>query len=67
MPEPTVVAADLGRSVAALTFRIHGQPAAVINVEARDDPAMRTQAAWALVSAGIDAGSIIGALHGIRS
>jgi hypothetical protein len=62
-----VTVADLGPKVAALTCQIEGRPAAVINSAARDDPAMRAHAACALVSIGLDAGSIMGALNGIRS
>lgn len=67
MPVRTiVVAAPLGANVAAFTCRVRGQPAAVVNVAAGDDPALRTQAALALAAAGIDAGTILGALDGIR-
>jgi hypothetical protein len=68
MPEnATVVTADMGPTVAAFTCRIHDRTAAVINAAARHDPVLRTQAAWALTSAGLDAGQVIGALHGVRS
>lgn len=63
---PIVVAAPLAVNVAAFTCRIRGEPAAVINAAARDDPTLRAQAALALVAAGIDAGTILGALDGIR-
>jgi hypothetical protein len=62
-----ITVADLGPKVAVLTCRIDGRPAAVINSAARDDAAMCAQAAWALVSIGLDAGSIMGTLNGIRS
>ena len=69
MPDhASVITADLGPNIAALTCRIEGRPVAVINTAARDDPAMRTQAAWALVGIGLDAGSILeGELNGVRS
>lgn len=67
MSEFTVVAADLGPSIAAFTCRINGRPTAVVNAAARHDPTLRMQAARALHGVGIDAGCINGALHGIRS
>jgi hypothetical protein len=61
-----VIAANLGRGIAALTLRIDGRPVAVINTEAARHPELRTEAAYALAGAGLDAGTILGALHGIR-
>jgi hypothetical protein len=61
-----VVAANLGPEVAALVLEIDGQPAAVINSEAAHNKKLRRQAAWALLCVGLDAGLILGALHGIR-
>lgn len=66
MPEPRVFTANLGPKVAAVTAEIHGEPAAVINTEAARSRKLRHEAALALVCAGLDAGLIIGALHGIR-
>lgn len=67
MPESsTVLTGNLGPRVAAFTTRIDGRPVAVINTEARTNPELRTQAAFALVGAGLDAGLILGAIHGIR-
>lgn len=64
----TVLSADLGTNVAAFTARSGGDAVAVINTAAATDPEMRTQAAVALVTAGLDAGQILGALaHGTRS
>lgn len=62
-----VLTADLGPSVAAFTAYSHGRPVAVVNTAARHDPAIRTQAAWALLCVGMDAGAILGALNGVRS
>lgn len=64
---PTVTTAPLGRGIAAFTCRVRDRPAAVINTAAADDPVLRTQAGLALVAAGIDPGTILGALNGIRS
>lgn len=67
MPESsTVLTGNLGPRVAAFTTRIDGRPVAVINTEVRTNPELRTQAAFALVGAGLDAGLILGAIHGIR-
>lgn len=67
MPEPSpVITANLGPKVAAFTCRIDGRPVAVINTEAAHHPELRTQAAFALAGAGLDAGTILGALHGVR-
>lgn len=67
MPESsTVLTGNLGPKVAAVTCRIDGRPVAVINTEASTNPEIRTQAAFALIGAGLDAGLILGALHGIR-
>jgi hypothetical protein len=67
MPEtPSVVTANLGPKVAAYACRIDGKPAAVVNTQAAYDMTLRRQAAWALLCVGLDAGLILGALHGIR-
>lgn len=70
MPETSsaspVITGNLGPKVAAFTCRINGRPVAVINTEAAHQPELRTQAAFALIGAGLDAGLILGALHGIR-
>lgn len=65
--QPYVTTADLGPRIAAVTCRINGRPAAVINTTARTDPLLRTQVALALLGAGIDAGHTMGALNGVRS
>lgn len=67
MPEPILISADLGPRVAAFTCRLDGRPTAVINTLTRTQPSMRTQAAVALLGCGIDAGHVLGALHGVRS
>ena len=68
MPESsTVITGNLGAKVAAFACRIDGRPVAIINTEAAYRPELRTQAAFALVGAGLDAGLILGALHGVRS
>jgi hypothetical protein len=64
---PRVITADLGPHIAAFTCRINGRPAAVVNRAAAHNPAMRTEALAALLRAGLDAGAILGALHGIHS
>ena len=64
---PRGITADLGTHIAAFTCRINGQPTAVVNQAAAHNPAMRTEALAALLCAGLDAGAILGALHGIRS
>ncbi|MEU7074688.1 hypothetical protein AB0B30_32725 [Streptomyces narbonensis] len=61
-----VITANLGAKVAAFTCNINGRPVAVINTEAAHHPELRTQAAFALAGAGLDAGLILGALHGVR-
>lgn len=68
MPESSpVIAANLGRGIAAFTCRNgDGRPVAVINTEVAHHPELRTQAAYALAGAGFDAGLILGALHGVR-
>ena len=68
MPEPSpVIVANLGsRGIAAFTVRSNGKPVAVINSEAMHNPEVRGQAGLALVAAGLDAGLVLGALHGIR-
>lgn len=65
--EPILTSAALGPHVAAVTARINGQPAAVVNTLTRTQPRMRVQAAVALLASGIDAGLALGALHGVRS
>lgn len=67
MNETTVISAALGPNVAAVTCRIDGRPTAVINTRSRTDARIRTQAALALLSCGIDAGLTMGALDGVRS
>ena len=62
-----VITADLGTHIAAFTCRIDGRPAAVVNSAAQHDKTLRTEALAALLCAGLDAGLILGALHGIRS
>lgn len=62
-----VMSADLGPCVAALTCYVEGKPVAVVNAAVKHNPAMRTQAAWALVSVGLDAGLVLGAISGVRS
>jgi hypothetical protein len=61
-----VIAANLGTKVAAFTCRIDGRPVAVINTEAAHNPELYTQAGCALVAAGFDAGTALGALYGVR-
>lgn len=61
-----VIVANLGRGIAAFTARSNGRPVAVINSEAAHDPELRTQAGYALVGAGLDAGTVLGALNGVR-
>lgn len=68
MPElGPLITANLGRRIAAFTTRINGRPTAVINVAAAHDPELRAQAGLALVAAGFDAGTTLGALNGVRS
>ena len=62
-----IVCADLGPNVAAFLCQVDGLPAAVLNSAAHRDTVMRHQAIGALLGAGFDAGTIIGALHGVRS
>ncbi|MEV8354666.1 hypothetical protein ACFVTT_35485 [Streptomyces niveus] len=62
-----IIAAALGPHVAAFTCTIDGRIVAVVNDRVHDDPALRTQATWALLATGMDAGHAIGALHGVRS
>ncbi|MFG2873336.1 hypothetical protein [Streptomyces sp. NPDC048338] len=67
MPEkPAVITANLGPKVAAFTTSIHGKPAAVVNELAARNPELRHQAVCALLGVGLDAGLILGALHGVR-
>lgn len=61
-----VVTADLGASIAAFTCYVKGKPVAVVNTAAEHNPTIRTQAAWALLSVGLDAGEVLGALNGVR-
>lgn len=61
-----VIVANLGRGIAAFTARSNGKPIAVINSEAVRDPELRAQAGYALVAAGLDAGTTLGALNGVR-
>ena len=61
-----VIVANLGRGIAAFTARTGGRPVAVINTEVVRDPELRTQAGYALVAAGLDAGTALGALNGVR-
>jgi hypothetical protein len=63
----TVTTADLGPRVAAVTAKIRGRPAAVINIRAAHDPDMCSQAAYALAEAGIEAARLSEVLDGIRS
>ncbi|MYR73023.1 MULTISPECIES: hypothetical protein [unclassified Streptomyces] len=65
--QPIVISAALGPRVAAFTCRIDGRPAAVVNTRIRVNPVMRTQAAMALLCAGVDAAQTMGALDGVRS
>ncbi|WP_326700247.1 hypothetical protein OG909_24945 [Streptomyces sp. NBC_01754] len=65
--QPMVISAALGPRVAAFTCHINGRAAAVINTQVGADPAMRTQAALALLCAGVDAAQTMGALDGVRS
>lgn len=65
--QPCIISADLGPKVAAFTCRNHGTPTAVINQRAAEQPELYTQAAWALLCCGIDAGQAMGALNGVRS
>lgn len=62
-----IISAELGPSVAAFTCTISGRSVAVINNRVAIDPILRAQAAWALLTAGMDAGTALGALHGVRS
>lgn len=67
MPEkPAVLTASLGPGIATVTGRLKGRPVAVINTAAMHDVLLRTQAAWSLTCLGLDAGHILGALHGVR-
>lgn len=64
--QPIVTSTDLGPNVAAVTCTIRRRPAAVINTRTRADPTLCTQAAMALLCAGIDAAHTMGALGGVR-
>ena len=61
-----ILVATLVPGVAAVTLRIRDKPVAVINSAAAHDASLRTQAAWSLACLGLDAGNILGALHGVR-
>lgn len=50
---PTILIAELARSIAAWTAVIDGNPVAVVNSAARDNPELRAQAHQALEEAGI--------------
>lgn len=63
----TIITARLGPHIAAFTCQIDGRIVAVVNDRVTTDPALRTQATWALLATGMDAGHAIGALHGVRS
>lgn len=63
---PIVITAALGLKIAAITCLINGRHAAAINIRARTDPTLCTEAAIALLCCGIDAGHAMGALHGVR-
>ncbi|MFE9363726.1 hypothetical protein ACFYNN_13095 [Streptomyces sp. NPDC006978] len=65
--EPIVVTTALGPYVAAFTARLDERLVAVVNTQVRADPVMHTQAAFALLCAGIDAAQTMGALNGVRS
>lgn len=67
MSTTQVLTADLGPHVAAVTCRINDQPVAIVNTAATRDNDLRKQAIWALIGAGVDAGLILGVLHGVRS
>lgn len=67
MPETChVIAGNLGSNIATFITHIDGHPVAVINSQAAHHSELRTEAAYALVSVGLDAGLILGALHGVR-
>lgn len=62
-----VLVADLGSAnVAAFTADLNGIPVVVVHQLARYDPAVRAEAARALVAAGVEAETIHEVLHGIR-
>jgi hypothetical protein len=69
VPDTTILTAStsLGPRVAAFTCRVNGQSTVVLNPAARGDPAMQMQAALVLLGLGVDAGTIYGAIDGIRS
>lgn len=62
----TVITAELGLHIAALTCHINGRPTAVINQAVSHNRQLKSQAAYALIGVGMDAGLALGALHGIR-
>lgn len=62
-----VLVADLGTpKVAAFTARLNGVRIAVVHPLAREDPAIRREAALALTAAGVDLETITEVLNGIR-
>lgn len=67
MATTTIITAALGPRVAAFTCQIDGRTVAVVNDRVSTDNRLRTQATWALLATGMDAGHAIGALHGVRS
>ena len=67
MPEdPAILSAPLGPRVATVTGQLKGRTIAVVNTAAMHDVLLRSQAAWSLACLGLDAGNILGALHGVR-
>lgn len=64
MSIPAVTSANLGPTVAAFTCRINGEPTAVVSTSIVHSPQLKSQALAALLCAGLDAGSILGALNG---
>ena len=64
--QPVVVTANLGPKVAAFTTHLDGKPVAVVNDAAGRSTTLRHQAVAALLGVGLDAGLILGALHGVR-
>lgn len=64
MSTSAVTSADLGPTVAAFTCHINGKPAAVVSTSIVHSPQLKSQALAALLCAGLDAGSILGALNG---
>ena len=64
MSELAITSANLGPTVAAFTCRINGEPAAVVSTSIVHSPQLKAQALAALLCAGLDAGTILGALNG---